>query len=422
MTAHEPLQPPQATGEGSGLNAASPWPKADDRGRGTGLPRILMITRQAGRAPTREQLEAVGLESAESHMAFHEMAEDSPLFAEADALVIEIAPRDQADFDAFDRIVHLAAGQLPVIAAVDGLTVADTRTLLRAGALDVLPLPFTAEELRQAVEPARRPAARPAAPRAPSQPPRRQGRVVSFLGTTGGAGVTSIATQLGILWSQNARVCFIDFDVQFGNAALLMDLRPSLHLGHLIEDAERLDADLLQSVAMNHASGMALIASPAEMMPLDVVTNEFADRLLRLATQTYDVVLVDLPTAWTEWTVRALQRSDAICLLTALNVPGLHQARRQLEVIEANGLMPRLKIAANRVQKSLFGKVDLKETEAVLGRKVDFTIANDYPAVSSANDEGRALKDVKPSSRVVKDLKAVAEALQGAFAAEGDGQ
>ena len=421
MTAHEPLQPSQAMGEGSGVNAASPWRKVDDRGPSGGLPRILMLTRQAGRAPTQEQLEAVGLESAESHMAFHEMAEDSPLFAEADALVIEIAPRNQADFEAFDRIVHLAAGQLPVIAAVDGLTVADTRTLLRAGALDVLPLPFTAEELRQAVEPARRPA-RPAAPRAQSQPPRRQGKVISFLGTTGGAGVTSIATQLGILWSQNARVCYIDFDVQFGNAALLLDLRPSLHLGHLIEDAERLDPDLLQSVAMNHASGMALIASPAEMMPLDVVTNEFVDRLLRLATQTYDVVLVDLPTAWTEWTVRALQRSDAICLLTALNVPGLHQARRQLEVIEANGLMPKLKITANRVQKSLFGKVDLKETEAVLGRKVDFTIANDYPTVSSANDEGRALKDVKPSSRVVKDLKAVAEALQGAFATEGDGQ
>lgn len=379
-----------------------------------------MLTRQGGRTPTQEQLAAVGLESAESHIAIHEIAEDSPLFAEADALVLEIAPRNPADLEAFDRIVHLAGGQLPVIAAVDGLTVADTRTLLRAGALDALPLPFTAEELRQAVEPARRPA-RPAAPRSPSTP-RRQGKVVSFLGTTGGAGVTSITTQLGILWSANARVCCIDFDVQFGNAALLLDLRPSLHLGHLIEDAERLDPDLLQSVAMNHASGMALIASPAEMMPLDIVTNEFVDRLLRLATQVYDVVLIDLPTAWTEWTVRALQRSDAICLVTELNVPGLHQARRQLEVVEANGLLPKLKITANRVQKNFFGKVDLKETEAILGRKVDFTIANDYPTVSSANDEGRALKDVKSSSRVVKDLKAVAEALQGALATEGDGQ
>lgn len=379
-----------------------------------------MLMRQPGRAPQQDQLEAVGLESAESHVGIHEIAEDSPLFAEADALVLEVAPRTAAELEAFDRIVHLAGGQIPVIAAVEGLTVADTRTLLRAGALDVLPLPFTAEELRQAVEPARRPA-RPAASRAQPQP-RRQGKVISFVGTTGGSGVTSVATQLGILWSADARVCCIDLDVQFGNAALLLDLRPSLHLGHLIEDAERLDADLLQSVAMNHGSGMALIASPSEMMPLDIVSNEFIDRLLRLATQVYDVVLIDLPTAWTEWTVRVLQRSDTICLVSGLNVPGLHQARRQIEVIEANGLLPKLKIVANRVQKSLFGKVDLKETEAVLGRKVDFTIANDYPAVSSANDEGRALKDVKPSSRVVKDLKSVAQVLQATLTTEGDGQ
>lgn len=402
------------------MSGPSPWPRAEDRGPSAGRPRILMLTRNAGRAPSKDQLEAAGLECAESHIAIHEIAEDSPLFAEADALVLEIAPRNAADLEAFDRVVHLAGGQIPVIAAVDGLTVADTRTLLRAGALDVLPLPFTAEELRQAVEPARRPA-RPAAPRSQMQP-RRQGKVISFLGTTGGAGVTSIATQLGILWSADARVCCIDLDVQFGNAALLLDLRPSLNLGHLIEDAERLDSDLLQSVAMSHGSGIALIASPGEMMPLDVVTTEFIDQLLRLATQVYDVVLIDLPTAWTEWSVRALQRSDSICLVSALNVPGLHQARRQIEVIEANGLLPKLKFVANRVQKSLFGKVDLKETEAVLGRKVDFTIANDYPAVSSANDEGRALKDVKSSSRVVKDLKAVAQALQATLTTEGDGQ
>ncbi len=416
MTRHEPLQ----SAEGADVSGTGSWRRGDDRGPASGRPRVLMLTRQEGRAPSQEQLEAVGIESAELHMPIHEISEDSQLFAEADALVLEISPRDPADLEAFDRIVHLAAGQLPVIAAVEGLTVADTRTLLRAGALDVLPLPFTADELRQAAEPARRPA-RPAAPRSQAQP-RRHGKVISFLGTTGGAGVTTMATQLGILWASEARVCCIDLDVQFGNAALLLDLRPSLHLGHLIEDAERLDPDLLQSVAMGHGSGMAVVASPTEMMPLDMVSVEFIDRLLRIATQVYDVVLVDLPTAWTEWTVRALQRSDAICLVTGLNVPGLYQARRQLEVVDANGLQSKLRIVANRVQKGLFGKFDLKETEAVFGRKVDFTVANDYPAVSSANDEGRALKDVKPSSRVVKDLKAIAQALQGSVMTEGDVQ
>ncbi len=61
-------------------------------------------------------------------------------------------------------------------------------------------------------------------------------------------------------------------------------------------------------------------------MPLEVVTPEFVEKLLDLAVENYDVVLVDLPTAWVGWSLSAFQRSDAICLVTELSVPGVHQA------------------------------------------------------------------------------------------------
>lgn len=414
MTRHEPLQP----SEGIGMSGSAPWRRGEDRGPGAHPPRVLMLTREAGRVPTADQLSAVGLDVRELHQALTDIAEDSPIFAEADVLLVEVASRNAAEQEAFDRLVHLAGGQLPVVAAVEGLSVADTRALLRAGALDVLPLPFTADELRQAVEPTRRPA-RPAAGRATPQAA-RQGKVISFIGAVGGVGATTIAAQAGILWSAGARVCLIDLDIQFGNAALALDLRPQLHVGHLVEDYERLDGELLTSVAATHASGLSVIASPSEMMPLEIVNTDFVDRLLRQAMQTYDVVLVDLPTAWTDWSVRVLQRSDMICLVNNLSVPALHQTRRQMEVLDANGLTPKLKLVANRVQKGLFGKVDLKETEAVLNRRIDFTVANDYPTVSSANDEGRALKDVKPSSRVVKDLKELADTLTAALSQDAE--
>lgn len=411
MTLHDPLPP-------AGAAESKPWPEAEGRGPAGAVRRLLVLGTGSGLVPSDAALAAIGLQPTWSDVPLPELAEGSALLAQADAVLLPIAPRDAGAVEAFERLVHLA-GHLPVIAAVEDLSVADTRMLLRSGAFDVLPLPFTADELAHSLADAARPS-RPSAARAALPP--RQGKVISFLGALGGVGNSSIATQSGILWSSDARVCCIDFDVQFGNAALLLDLRPSLHLGHLIEDAERLDPDLLQSVAVTHGSGLSLVSSPNEMMPVDVVDTAFVDRLLRVASQTYDVVVVDLPTLWTEWTLRILQRSDAVCMVSNLSVPGLHQARRQLEMVEANGLLPKLKIVANRVNKSFLGKVDLKETEAVLGRKIDFTIANDYPAVSAANDEGRALKDVKPGSRVLKDLKLLTAAMSAAFASEGDAQ
>jgi pilus assembly protein CpaE len=396
------------------MTGPTPWRRGDGQRSDSQPLRVALILNAATPAPDAGALASPGLEVA---LAGNDLAlaEDSALFETADALVVEVRPGEPRDLEAFDRLVHLAGGQLAVIAAVADLTVAHTRTLLRAGAVDVLPLPFAADELRQAVEPARRPA-RPA--RTPAAAPQRKGKIVSFMGALGGVGATSIATQAGILWAASARVCLIDLDIQFGNAALSLDLRPSLTLANLVEDEGRLDAELLQSIAVRHGSGLNLIASPVDIVPLDLLAPDIVDRILRYAVQAYDVVLVDLPTAWTEWSLRALDRSDQICLITNLSVPGIYQARRQLEIIEVNQLMDKTRIVANRVQHKLFGRIDLKETEAALGRRIEFTIANDYPSISAANDQGRPLSEISKTSRLVKDLKALSAALSAAMAAE----
>jgi pilus assembly protein CpaE len=302
---------------------------------------------------------------------------------------------------------------MPVVAAVRELSVAITRRVLRSDAIDVLTIPFTPDELHQAIETGRhrisvsRPVERS-----------RGGRVVTFLGALGGVGSTAIASQAGMFWSDRQSVCLIDLDLQFGNAALYLNLRPQLSLADLLEAGDRLDVEFLRSVAERHSTGLSVIASPPDMMPLDVLTPEFVDQLLDLAVQAYDVVLVDLPTAWIGWSLSALLKSNAICLVTGLSVPGIHQARRQLEVLDANGLSERVRIILNRVVNPLFGKADMSEAEKVLRRKVDFPIANDYPTVSAAIDEGRLLTAIKVKSRVEKDMRSLVNDLAAMVGAD----
>lgn len=335
-------------------------------------------------------------------------------FADYDAVVAQVRDPHAGDFA---RLVEAVNGAVPVLAASAGLTVETMRVLLHAGAADVLPLPVSVAEVRQSLDAVR--TRGPGGPGTRPGPASRRGRVVSFLGAIGGVGNSSIATQTGILATDDMRTCYIDFDLQFGNAALLLDLHPSLHIGQLIEEGESLDAGILQSVVVHHGSGMALIASPTEMVPIEVIDTDFVDRALSLVTQHYGLVIVDLPTLWSEWTMRILQRSDLIFLVSDLSVPSLYQARRQLDMVNANGLAPKLKMIANRVQKGMFAKADMKETEAALGRKVDFTVANDYPTISAANNQGRAVRDVRAGSRVLKDLEYLSRSLVETVRAAG---
>jgi pilus assembly protein CpaE len=333
-------------------------------------------------------------------------AANGPMLRATDVLVTQLDPGNPRDFEEFERFVADHKDRLPVVAAVRDLSVAVTRRVLRSDAVDVLPIPFSPDELHQAIETGRH---RLAVARPQGAP--RAGRVVTFLGALGGMGTTTIATQAAMIWAETQSVCLIDLDLQFGNAALYLNLKPQLSLADLMEAGDRLDAEFLRSVGERHTSGMTVISSPPDVMPLDAVTPEFVDRLLDLACQAFDVVLVDMPGAWVAWSLSALRKSDAITLITGMSVPGVHQARRQLEVLDANGLSERVRIVLNRVVHPMFGKVDLTETEKVLRHKIDFPISNDYPTVSSAIDEGRLISSIKMKSRVEKDLRVMIKEL-----------
>jgi pilus assembly protein CpaE len=322
-----------------------------------------------------------------------------------DVLVVEIDPSDAGVLSALEKFTLVYADRLPVVAAVRELSIQITRRLLRASIVDVVPLPFTEDELAQAIHGARDAWSRARPPVPKSGPAPRQGKVISFLGALGGVGATSISTQLGVLWSGDRKVCLIDLDLQFGNAALYLNLRPRLTVIDLIEAGDRMDADYLASVAEVHTSGMAVVGAPLEIVPLDVVTPESVRRMLALAAERYDVVLVDLPREWINWTAAAMASSTLVVLVSEMSVAGVHQARRQLDMFDANGLSGRVRLLLNRVATSMFRKADLSQAEQTLKRRVDHILTNDYAAMSAAIDEGRPLSKIKIKSRLEKDLR-----------------
>ena len=104
-----------------------------------------------------------------------------------------------------------------------------------------------------------------------------------------------------------------------------------------------------------------------------------------------------------------LARADQVVVVTSLTVPGIHHARRKLDLMDANNLA--VKIVLNRVPHRLFRTIDLGDSEKVLRRKADFEIANDYPSMSGAIDQGRTLAQLKRGTRVEKDLRALVAGL-----------
>jgi pilus assembly protein CpaE len=333
-----------------------------------------------------------------------------PRLSGAEVLIVEIDPGDQQQINHLTRIVRDFGSRLAVVAAGRNLTTLGLRRLRNTGIVEAISLPIEHEELNEALAAARE------AVRANVERQVKQGRLIAVAGSIGGAGTTMLATQLGCQFAATKSTCLIDLNIQAGAAACYLDMIPQLTLVDLVDAGSRMDGDLLRSVTAEHSSGLRIVSGPSDMVPLDLINVAFIQDLLRLATQEFEVVILDLPPAWTDWSLAALTLADVILLVSALSVPGIRQAKRQMAVLDANGLGQQTRVTLNRVPKKMFRTVDLAESEKLIGHEIAFTIANDFPTVSAAVDQGRTIESVRRGSKVDADVKAIAAQLAADFA------
>ena len=168
----------------------------------------------------------------------------------------------------------------PLFAALnladEELSIAEARKLRDAGVGEVLPNTISGPDLCRAVD------ALLCARRSHADND-HNGAIIAVAQARGGIGSTTVAVNLarGLVGrsslfrkAQSRKVALIDLDLQFGNAAFQLGLRPSLTFFDLIEAGARLDGELLRATTTAHPSGLKVIAAPKSLMPLDAVSSE----------------------------------------------------------------------------------------------------------------------------------------------------
>ena len=160
---------------------------------------------------------------------------------------------------------------------------------------------------------------------------------MAILKAGGGVGATSLAAQSAVILARRAgdahRLCLADLDLQFGAAALYLDIRDAFSISDCLAAGAAIGKSSFVSALAKHASGTHLLAAPQALAPLDSLTPEMISRMLNGLKRDFSLSILDLPSVWTEWTNRALPLADRIVIVTRLSVPHVHFVRRQLDVL-----------------------------------------------------------------------------------------
>jgi len=274
---------------------------------------------------------------------------------------------------------------------------------LRQGAGEFLIRPFTADQLKSALEKLSR--LQPAGGHSQES----AGRLYCVMPGKGACGATSIACNLAFHFKRLGakRVLLADMDPLTGTVAFLLKLKSNYSFVDALAYADRLDADLWK-VLVTPSSGVDVLLSPED--PVNGFLEGYdPGPLAQYCRRTYEAVILDSSGAYGDWNLALARLSDELLLVTTNDLASLHATQRALAYLTEQGMShAQVRLVVNRYYPA--HGLAAAGIEAALQSEVYHTLPSDYEAIQ------RALMDGKPvgsGSRFGRSMATLADRLAG---------
>ncbi len=288
---------------------------------------------------------------------------------QCDVVIVDLDSDPEYALEVVESIYAYGAATVIVCSAKANLELAVR--CMRAGAREFLTLPLNPATIADAL-------ARISIRGSSAHPSRKTARkLFVFLGAKGGCGVTTISSNFAVSLAQESQqsTLLIDLGLPLGDAALNLGMVTEYSTFNALENHGRLDASFLSTLLAKHTSGLSVLAAPGEFAPSDP-SIEAIDRLLAVARQTFDYVVVDGGSRMDLKDARLMDDSAILYLVTQVGVTELRNSNRMIgQFFAARG--PKLQVVVNRYAPQAL-LLDDKQIEKALTRSIDWKIPDDF--------------------------------------------
>jgi pilus assembly protein CpaE len=207
------------------------------------------------------------------------------------------------------------------------------------------------------------------------------------------------------------KVALVDMNLLFGEIPLFLEIKPNYHWGEITKDVSRLDPTFLMNILAKHGTGVYVLPSPAYLNGHPAATPQTMGHLLSLMRTMFDFIVVDGGQSLDSASLKILEVADAVFLVSILSLPCLSNTKRLLRSFGDLGYpsADRVRVVINRYLKK--SEITLEDVEKGIGKKVFWTIPNDYGTTISAINQGKALVQCAAKAPITKNLSGLAQTL-----------
>ncbi len=364
--------------------------------------------------PDENRLKAVTSALAEHHSlrvtefaSYPPKREDLPqkLAQTYDVLMID------ADSDpeyAISMVENLCSGQNYVMAYSARADMKLAVRFMRAGVREFFTLPLDATELSAALKLAVK-----NRDEAPPPDEKSGGKLFVFLGSKGGCGVTTLASNFALALAQESsrETLLIDLGLPLGDAAINLGITTEYSVAAALQSADRLDAKLLSNLVAKHSSGLAVLGASSEF-PETSPTDDAVNKLVSAVRQNFDFVVVDVGSRVDLMNSALFGPSATVFLVSQVGVSELRAANLMMKRFFAKH-GENVQIVLNRYKASdlLF---DEKTITEALTRPAEWKIPDDWAAARRKRESATPM--VMIDSAIAQSIRNMAKTAGGLVA------
>ena len=320
----------------------------------------------------------------------------------ADIILLDVNLPDMDGYTATNKLLFEAPSTIVILMSSNGEP-ENIRQAMISGAKDYIIKPFDDNDLLQAIKNSYANSKKHTA----SQ--RDQGQVLTFFSTKGGVGKTVIATNLAVALATkfNRKVAILDFNLQFGDIALCLNVLPKASIADVVKDIEHLDNEVLSRYMVSYNDNLDFLPAPFKPELAETIKVEHLKAILQLLKKKYQFIIIDTAPAFDDKTLTALDFSDLMFVVLVPDLTTTKNVKLGLETLYNLNYSPqKIELVTNRFNSKSALSVD--DIEEHLKQEFSCNLPNDSEVVLDSVNKGIPFVVSKPHSAIAKAIFALA--------------